>query len=156
MGFYIVERFIGHYHANFLKIWRSVLQLINLSTENACVSKVHQLGSHIWMLYYLSSYSLETFNRNGHVLGLVKIADGSSSFSADMEESDVRVMIQGMMIDVGLIENPMNTVGEGDTRKGVHTRIPLAILLSTLLNIQGVVAITALIQRVVNVMVITR
>jgi hypothetical protein len=72
-----------------------------------------------------------------------------------MEQSDVRVMIQEMMRGVGLIENPMNwnMNGEGDMGKGVHTRIPLAFLPSIL---QQAVAITALIPRLVNAMVITR
>jgi len=65
-------------------------------------------------------------------------------FSADMEESDVRDMIQERMID------------EGDTGKGVLTRNPHAILQRILLNIQGVVATTAFIQRLVNAVGITR
>jgi uncharacterized membrane protein len=84
----------------------------------------------------------------------VKIANRSISYAADTEESDVIVMIQEMMIDVGLIENYMrrNMSGEGGTGKGVQTRIPCAILPSILLNIQG--ATTAFIQRLVNAMVI--
>lgn len=78
--------------------------------------------------------------------------------AAGMEESGVRVTIQEMMIDVGLIENTMrkNMIGGRDTGKGFHTRIPHAILPSILLNILGAVAATVFIQRLVNAMVTIR
>lgn len=75
-------------------------------------------------------------------------------FAAGMEESDDRITIQEMMIDVGLIENPMR--GEEDTGTGVHTRIPHAFLPSILLNTPQAVVTTAFILRLVNDMVITR